>query len=315
VISGQPAASGVFTVQLTATGTGGTSLPQSLVLNIAPADNVPIVTSPIYASATVGQSFTYQITAASSPAFPSAPFPAPFTLDAISLPPGLGVNPSTGIIQGQPTSAGVFTATLVGTNSAGTGPYRDLTIFVAPAPTAPTVTSSPYAAGQVGVGFSYQITGTNTPTSFDVLGAPAWMAINNLTGALAGSPTSPGTSTVQLIATNAAGSSNPLALTVTIAPSANAPVVTSSRNASGTVSAAFSYQITAAVPSGAPPVTTYVATGLPAGLSLNAGTGAISGTPTQSGQFEVTLIAHSSAGDSQPVTLVLTINPSVQFNP
>jgi hypothetical protein len=209
----------------------------------------------------------------------------------------------------------VFTATLVGTNAAGTGPYRDLTIFVAPAPTAPTVTSSPYAAGQVGVGFAYQITGTNTPTSFDVLGAPAWMAINSPSGAVAGTPTTPGTFTVQLVATNAAGSSNSLALTVTIAPSANAPVVTSTRTATGAVSASLAYQITAAVPSGAPPVTSYVATGLPSGLSLNASTGSIGGTPTQSGQFEVTLIAHNSAGDSQPVTLILTINPSVQFNP
>ena len=37
-IAGTPAASGVFTVQLTATGAGGTSLPQSFVLNMRDMD-------------------------------------------------------------------------------------------------------------------------------------------------------------------------------------------------------------------------------------------------------------------------------------
>lgn len=314
ILSGTPAASGIFTVQLTAVGVGGTSLPQTFVLNIAPADNVPVITSAIYASATVGQSFTYQITAASSPAFPSAPFPAPFTLDAVNLPAGLAVNPSTGVIQGQPTTAGVFTATLVGTNSAGTGPFRTLTFFIQPAPAAPVVTSSTFAAAQVGAAFSYQITATNSPTSFDVLGAPAWMTVNTATGALAGVPTRPGAASVQLVASNAAGSSNPQTLLLTIAPSASAPVVTSTRTAAGTVSQAFTYQITAAVPSGAPPVSSYVATGLPSGLTLDASTGMISGTPTASGQYEVSVIARNSAGDSQPVAVIVTIRPSLTFN-
>jgi hypothetical protein len=313
-ISGSPAGSGVTTVQLTATGAGGTSAPQSLVLNIAPAANVPVITSSIYASATVGQSFTYNITAQSVPAFPAAPFPAPFTLDAANLPAGLAVNPSTGVIQGQPTVAGVFTVGLVGTNSAGTGPITLLTIFVAPAPTAPTITSSPYAAAQVGIAFSYQISGTNNPVSYDVLGAPAWMTVNSSSGALAGTPTDAGSFTVQLVATNAAGASNPLTLTIIVAPSANAPTITSTRTASGAVSTVFSYQITAVVPTGAGAVTSYVATGLPAGLSLNAGTGLISGTPTSSGQYAITLIASNASGGSQPVILILAIAPSFTIN-
>lgn len=312
-ISGRPAESGIFTVLLTATNDGGSSQPQSLVLNIAPADNVPVITSGLYASATVGQTFTYTITAASTPAFPAAPFPAPFTLDAVNLPEGLAVNPSTGVIQGVPTTAGIFTATLVGTNGAGTGPFRDLTIFVQPAPTAPVVTSTPSAAAQVGTSFSYQITGTNSPTSFEVLGAPAWMTVNGQNGAVAGTPTTPGSFTVQLIAGNAAGTSNPLTLTLTVAPAANTPVITSSRNASGKVSVTtdpqpFSYQIMA---TNTP--TSYVATGLPGGLSLNATTGLISGHPNTSGQFEVTLIAVNDNGTGQPVTLIITIAPNVTF--
>jgi uncharacterized delta-60 repeat protein len=310
VLSGQPAESGIFTVQLTATNDGGTSLPLSLVLNIAPADNVPIITSALFASATVGQAFSYQIAAASTPEFPAAPFPAPFSLDAVNLPEGLAVNPSTGLIQGVPTTSGVFTATLVATNAAGASPLRDLTLFVQPAATAPVVTSSPSAAAQVRAPFSYQITATNVPASFEVLGAPAWMTVNGQTGALGGSPTTPGTFTVQLLATNAAGTSNPQSLTVSVAPAPNTPVVTSSRLASGQVGVAFSYTIAATLTPSA-----FTATGLPAGLSLNATTGVISGTPTASGQFEITLLAANGNGPGQPVTLILAIAPNLTFAP
>lgn len=313
VLGGRPAEGGIFTVQLTAANDGGTSAPQTLVINILPADNVPVITSPTFAFGIVGTDFTYSITAGGTPAFPAAPFPAPFVLDAVNLPPGLAVNPSTGVIQGKPTAAGRYVVSLVGTNSAGTGPFRDLTIEILPSPTAPVITSVPFAAGQVGTPFSYQITGTENPTSFEVLGAPAWMTVNTGTGAIAGTPAVPGTLGVTLLASNANGISSPVILSLTVAASPNAPVVTSSRAASGKVQTAFTYQITALVPTGAPAVSSYVATGLPSGLGLSSATGVISGSPLASGQFEVTLIAKSSAGDSQPVTLIITIQPNVTF--
>src|SRR4029077_5909491 len=64
--------------------------------------------------------------------------------------------------------------------------------------------------------------------------------------------------------------------TVTVTPGLPvAPVITSAGTASGTVGTAFSYQIVA---TNSP--TSFNATGLPAGLTVNAGTGLISGTPT-----------------------------------
>jgi hypothetical protein len=86
--------------------------------------------------------------------------------------------------------------------------------------------------------------------------------------------------------------------------SVTAPVISSSLAQSGTVGSAFNYQITA---SGSP--TSFGATGLPAGLSLDTTTGAITGTPTGAGSYNVTVSATNSAGTGS-ATLVITVNPS-----
>jgi hypothetical protein len=81
----------------------------------------------------------------------------------------------------------------------------------------------------------------------------------------------------------------------------SAPVITSSLTASGNQGSPLTYTITATnLP------TSYNATGLPAGLSINTTTGAISGTPTVSGSFNVTITATNSVG-SDNQTLVITL--------
>jgi uncharacterized delta-60 repeat protein len=74
------------------------------------------------------------------------------------------------------------------------------------------------------------------------------------------------------------------------APSAP-PSFGGAASASAVVNAPFAY----AIPATNSP-TTYAATGLPAGLTLNSTTGLISGTPTQTGSFTVDLTASNAAG-------------------
>jgi hypothetical protein len=121
-----------------------------------------------------------------------------------------------------------------------------------------------------------------------------------ITGA-GGTPTGVNTSSVTISAINSFGSGQ-ATLTLAINAAPPAPVITSALGATGTVNQAFSYQITAT----ASP-TNYNATGLPAGLTVNRGTGVISGTPGTNGVSSVTISAINSNGTGQ-ATLTLTIN-------
>jgi hypothetical protein len=250
----------------------------------------PIITSSTSASGTMGHAFSYQITASNSPT----------SYNATGLPAGLSVNTSTGAITGIPTTSGTSSVTISATNANGTG---SATLTVTIATGAPSITSSTSASGTVGSAFSYQITASNSPTSYNATGLPGGLSVNTSTGVISGTPTAAGTDSITISATNASGTGS-ATLTLTIATGGSAPSITSSTTANGTVGSAFSYQITA---SNSP--TSYNATGLPGGLSVNTSTGVISGTPTTAGNSSITISATNANGTGSS-TLTLTISSS-----
>lgn len=87
-------------------------------------------------------------------------------------------------------------------------------------------------------------------------------------------------------------------------PGVSVPAITSSPNATGAIGSSFTYAITA---SNSPSAYSIISGQLPAGLSLNSAAGIISGTPTQTGTFKVTIGASNAGG---PGTAVLTITIS-----
>jgi autotransporter-associated beta strand protein len=137
--------------------------------------------------------------------------------------------------------------------------------------------------------FTYQITASNTPTFFNAyLPFDFNVQINPTSGLLSdgyisyvqGSGVSyarkTGDLTFKIFAGNASGEDAQI-LVVHVNPT-NAPVVSSTLTATGMVGQAFTYAIVTASENGV--ATSYSASGLPAGLSVNTTSGVISGTPT-----------------------------------
>jgi len=147
--------------------------------------------------------------------------------------------------------------------------------------------------------FNYLITATQFPTSFNATNLPVGLSINTVTGLISGSISSPGTYNITIFATNSFGTgSGTLVLTVSSTPM---PVITSALTSNVYISTFYNYTITA---TNTP--TSYNASGLPAGLTINTSTGLISGTPTVGGTYNITISATNAFGTGS-ATLVLQV--------
>lgn len=83
-------------------------------------------------------------------------------------------------------------------------------------PSPPVITSDLTASAFLTVPYSYTITATNSPTSFNATGLPAGFSINTTTGVISGTPGATGTFLIAITATNAGGfDEQTLILTVT----------------------------------------------------------------------------------------------------
>lgn len=185
---------------------------------------------------------------------------------------------------------------------AGSGGSTSVSDTITVVPPAPVITNNPLTAtGVVGNSFStYAITGTNSPTFFSAISLPAGLSVNSSSGAITGTPTTVGISNVTISATNAGGSGI-ATLVITINP--QPPVITNSPlTASGEIGSAFSTYTIA----GTNNPTSFSATNLPNGLSVNTSNGSITGTPTSSGVTSVTIGA-TNAGGTGTATLVITV--------
>lgn len=154
------------------------------------------------------------------------------------------------------------------------------------------ITSPPVFTGFVqGTETSFAFTANNNPISFSATGLPPGFRLDPATGRVTGVPLESG---IFQVAVTAHGFPRDVSATISI--EIGAASITSGNPDSFPVGSSFSYTIIA----GNSP-TSFSATGLPSGLTLNTKTGVISGVVALSGNYSVAVVAHGGQYDAAGV--------------
>ena len=243
--------------------------------------------------------------------------PYTWSLTSGTLPAGLTLNASTGAITGTPSAAVASTPlTFMVTDSSKPAVTQSAALTLTISTASLVISTSSLPSGQTGAAYSATLaaTGGVSPYTWSLTSGtlPAGLTLNASTGAITGTP-------------SAAVASTPLTFKVT---DSSSPALTQTANLTLTISPAslvistsslpngqtgVAYSATLAASGGASPYTWSLTSGtLPAGLTLNASTGAITGTPSAAVAstpltFKVT--DSSSPALTQTANLTLTISP------
>ena len=295
----------IFTFQDSGTPTPltGTSPDLTITITAAPA----IMFTPTLPAGAVGTAYAGGVTASGGA--------GTLTYALVgTLPPDLSFSTSTGAITGTPKAADAGTTTFAITASdayGDTATSGNLSITI----TAPTISfPASLSAGAVGTAYTGSVaaSGPVGATTYTLASGslPADLSLNASTGAITGTPkaTDVGTATFTVKVVDAFGdtaTSGSLSITIAAAP---AITFGTAPTATATVGVAYSSTLTASGGAGA--LTYSISSGsLPTGLSLNASSGAITGSPTVVGPVTFTAKAQDNFGDT-PVTQSYTITVS-----
>ena len=174
-----------------------------------------------------------------------------------------------------------------------------------------TISTTSLPAGNVGAAYAASLvaSGGTAPYTWSLAGSlPAGLSLNVFTGAISGTPTVTGTANITATVTDATNptpqtASKTLVIVINAAP----PLTISTTSLpAGNVGAAYAASLVAS--GGTPPYAWSLTGNLPAGLSLNQSTGAISGTPSTSGTANLTATVTDAAAQSASKALSIAIS-------
>jgi large repetitive protein len=237
---------------------------------------------------------------------------SPFTwsVSAGSLPPGVALGASTGLLSGTPTAAGSYSFTVQVTDHSGLTATEPVSLAVIAGPSLNFAAPPP--------GFTHTVYG-DTLTESGGTGPFAWsVSAGSLPagislsadGNLSGTPTATGTASFTVKVTDANGQSATQATSISVSAGVS---TTFSAPPGGQVGVAYTDTLTAT--GGTAPYTWSVNAGsLPPGITLTSA-GVLAGTPTTAGSypFTVNVIDQNNGIATASITLVVAAVLSLTF--
>lgn len=191
-----------------------TSIPATLTVQAAPGAPI-IITDPARVRVLAGQAGNWSITAWSPTPMSYQWQKGQLTTNMADIPGANGPTYMTPVT----TLADQHTLfRCIVSNAAGCATSAAEMLFATATPAAPTQISYPTTAlGQVGVPFRYTIvsTGGSVPLTYSIGQLPRGLSLDSTTGVISGTPTTSGTTTTPITASNTAGSV-PATLTITV---------------------------------------------------------------------------------------------------
>lgn len=230
-----------------------------------------------------------------------------------SLPAGLSFSGST--LSGTPTVPGSYPVTVTATDTVITGagaPFSIAQSYTIDVP-APTIVVNPATVPNTTAGESYSQTltasGGAAPYTLAVTAGALPAGLSLATGgALSGTPTVSGTFNFTVTATDAHGQTGNRAYSLVVA----VPTISLTPASLPSATAGVAYSQVLTISGGIAPYAVVQSGTLPAGLSFDAGSRTFSGTPTQSGSFNISVtVTDSTGGTAATVTNNYTLTVAV----
>ena len=294
-ISGFPTVVGVSNFTARVTDSAGNTATRALSITINPA--APVVTTTSLPGGQVSQDYSQTLAASGGSGGYS------WSVTTGSLPGGLTLS-AGGVIAGKPTTVGTPSFTVTVTDSGGRTGSRALSIAISPAPL--SVTTESLDDGRVGVSYSESLTaaGGTTPYQWAVASGalPSGLTLGS-GGGITGTPTTFGDSNFTVRVTDSGSRTATRALSIHIEPPAL--TITTASLPRGLVGNVYTTTLEATGGSGGNRWS--VGGGLPAGLSLNATAGTISGTPSgaATSNFTVTVTDNGNRTNSKALSIIV----------